>query len=256
MALWPIPCGSEVRESFLNWQGEYMQFGFKSSNSSGKVARTVSTGSSHKQSRAIAADHLIGPFNQSRDTVNEIIEMTGAIPLFDKIDSVQVGVIAAHMQVKHLDENQRLFAEGEESNFICFVVSGTLEVFKQSQSGNKVSVSTLSRGRCIGEMALIDSYARSATVIARTPCKLLKLSRESFDHILDERPRAGVAFLKNLSKSLSLHLRKTSGQFADAHDADAVVPVLNDKATKQPKLIDHIINRKESKLPPLIRQFI
>ncbi|NWF39098.1 cyclic nucleotide-binding domain-containing protein [Mariprofundus sp. NF] len=236
-----------------------MQFGFKALSGADKRAQANIAGRSQKQARTIAADHLIGPFNQTKDTINEIIEMTGAIPLFDKIDSVQVGVIAAHMQVKHLDENQRLFAEGEASDYICFVVSGTLEVFKQSQTGKKVSVSTLSRGRCIGEMALLDSYARSATVIARTPCTLLKLSRESFDHILDERPRAGISLLKTLSKSISLHLRKTSGQFADAHDAttaDAAVPVLNEKTTKQPKLIDHIINRKESKLPPLIRQFI
>lgn len=221
----------------------------------------------HHQPHVNKADNLIGPFQQSEDTINEIIEMTEVIPLFDKIESVQVGIFAAHMRITHLDEKQRLFAEGEDSDYMCFVVSGTLEVFKQSHNGRTVSVSTLSRGRAIGEMALMDSYPRSATVIAQTPCTLLKITRKSFDHMLDKRPRAGISFLKSLSKALSLQLRKTSGQLADACGAtgsSGIIPVLKDntarsvadKTTQQPKLIDHIINRKQSNLPPFIRQFI
>jgi len=234
-----------------------MQHGSRIAGTTEQKANNRVVGSS--QHRVISSDALIGPFKQPEATINEIIEMTGSIPLFDKIDSVQVGVIAAHMRIMHLDEKQRLFAEGEASDYICFIVSGTLEVFKQSQQGRMVAVSTLSRGRTIGEMALMDSYPRSATVIAQTPCTLLKITRESFDLILEKRPRAGIAFLQALSKSLSLHLRKTSGQFADASESvtpDAVAPVLNETAAKQPKLIDHIINRKQASLPKLIRQFI
>jgi len=236
-----------------------MQLGSRNLASAGQKAKSSVDGFTHHQSKASVADILIGPFNQSKDTINEIIEMTGAIPLFDKIDSVQVGIISAHMKITQLDELQRLFAEGEDSDYMCFVVAGKLEVLKQSQTGKNVSVSTLSRGRFIGEMALIDTYPRSATVIARTPCTLLKITRESFDYILEEHPRAGLSFMKSLSRALSLHLRKTSGQLADAHGttgSEVNVPALNQKKSKQPKLVDHIINRKESKLPPLIRQFI
>jgi len=213
------------------------------------------------------ANHLTGPFNYPEETINEIIQMTEVIPLFDKIDSVQVGIFATHMKIIHLDDQQRLFAEGEESDYMCFIISGTLEVFKQSHSGKAVSVSTLSRGRAIGEMALLDSYPRSATVLAQTPCTLLKITRKSFDQILDERPRAGISLLKSLSKALSLQMRKTSGQFADVSEAkgsNVIIPALKDntsrsvadKTAKQPKLIDHIINRKQSNMPSFIRQFI
>jgi len=236
-----------------------MQLGSRSSVMTGQKIQNRMSGISPHQSHVNNSDTLIGPFNQPEDRINEIIEMTGAIPLFDKIDSVQVGIIAAHMRIVDLDEQQRLFAEGEKSDYMCFVVSGTLEVFKQSQHGKMVSVSTISRGRAIGEMALMDSFPRSATVIARTPCKLLKLTSDSFDFIVEQRPRAGISFLKTLSKVLSLHLRKTSGQLADASESTGSViiePVLKDKSANQPKVIDHIIKTKKSNLPPLIRQFI
>jgi len=233
-----------------------MQFG---SRIQGTTEQKMKTPGSSQPRHMISSDALIGPFKQPEATINEIIEMTAAIPLFDKIDSVQVRVIAAHMRIMHLDEEQRLFAEGEESDYMCFIVSGTLDVFKQSQHGRMIPVSTLSRGRTIGEMALMDSYPRSATVIARTPCTLLKITRKSFDLIIEKRPRAGISFLQSLSKSLSLHLRKTSGQLADASEqaaSNAISPILHEKPAKQPKLIDHIINRKQSNLPQFIRQFI
>ena len=212
-----------------------MRFGFRSSATAEQKAKNRMGGISHDSAKAKTADYLIGPYNQPQDTINEIIEMTGAIPLFDKIDSVQVGIIAEHMQIVHLDEQQRLFAEGEKSDYMCFIVSGTLDVFKQSQAGKKISVSILSRGRSIGEMALIDSYPRSATVIARTPCTLLAITRKSFEHILDERPRAGISFMRALSQILSLHLRKTSGQLVDACESTGSVALnsaVKDKAAK------------------------
>ncbi|WP_157821304.1 cyclic nucleotide-binding domain-containing protein [Mariprofundus ferrinatatus] len=193
-----------------------------------------------------------------------MIEMTGAIPLFDDIDGSQIRAIAARMKTAHLAEKQPLFSEGEESDFMCFIVSGTVDVYKRAQTGNLIAVSSLSRGRSIGEMALMDSYPRSATVIARTPCTLLMITRENFDKILADHPRAGIAFMKALSQGLSLQLRRTSGQLADAYESSGSGAILPDPkemtalsvANKTTKLIDHIINRKPTDWTPLIRRFI
>jgi CRP-like cAMP-binding protein len=236
-----------------------MRFGFGTSGTAGRVAQNKMGGISHKLTNLNTADYTVGSFNQRKGSTKEIFEMTGAIPVFDKIESVHVGIIATQMNIIHLDEGQQLFAEGEDSDYMCFIVSGTLEVFKQSQNGKKVSVSTLSRGRCVGEMALIDTFPRSATAIARTPCTLLAITRNSFDQILEERPRAGISLLKSISKVLSLHLRRTSGQLADARESTASVspvPVLKNKTSKESKLIDHILNRKQLSPIPLIRHFI
>ena len=150
------------------------------------------------------------------EMIEEIMEMMGAIPLFDKIASTQIKIIADHMEIIQLHEKGLLFSEGHNSDYMCFVVSGTLDVMKQSDSGKRVKVSTLSRGRTIGEMALLDPFPRSATVIAATESTLLTISRTSFDQILERHPRAGISFLKSIARVLSLHLRRASGQLADA----------------------------------------
>ena len=232
-----------------------MQFGFGFSNGRGQVARS---------SRAGIDDNLaeldeVGPFRLRSGSINEKIEMTEAIPLFDRIESEQIKTIATHMEIMTLDEGQQLFAEGEHGDYVCFIVSGTLEVFKQSQHGRMIFVSTLYRGRSIGEMALTDTFPRSATVIARTPCTLLVITREGFDQILEECPRAGVSLLKSLSRVLSLYLRRTSGQLADARESAGSVssfPVLQDRASKESRIIDHILNKTPSGPTPAVRRFI
>ena len=232
-----------------------MQFGFRMSNGTGQAARNRVAGINQLD----LADNRDGPFNLRKGSINEIIEMTEAIPLFDKIESEQIRVIASHMRIMHLDEGQRLFAEGERGDYMCFIVSGTLEVFKQSQHGQMVSVSKLYRGRSIGEMALTDALPRSATVIAQTPCRLLVVTRQGFEQILEECPRAGVSLLKSLSRVLSLYLRRASGQLADAREVSGTVsfaPVLEEKASKESRLIDHILNRGPSSPAPMHRRFI
>jgi CRP-like cAMP-binding protein len=76
-------------------------------------------------------------------------------------------------------------------------------------------LSTLAKGRSIGEMSLIDNITRSATIKARNHTKMVKLSRKGFDSILDSFPRIGNKILKGIARLLSLNLRKTSSRLAD-----------------------------------------
>lgn len=200
------------------------------------------------------------PFDHLKEMVDEIIEMTEAIPLFDRIENTHVAMIAEQMKIVRLDAGKRLFAEGDESSYMCFVVSGKLEAFKQTRSGKSVVVSTLTRGRSIGEMSLLDSYPRSVTVVTRSPCTLLVMTRERFEHILDRRPRAGVALMLAISRSLSLNMRRTIGQVADLKDVSMPVTTatVSSGEPSRPKavgFIDQMMNRKQSGLPSLIRQF-
>lgn len=148
-------------------------------------------------------------------TVNKIVEMMGSIPLFDTIAGIQNNIIAEYMEIVELEQGQTLFSEGDNSDYMGFVVSGALDVIKQSDSGKDVTVSTLPRGRSIGEMALVDTFPRSATVVANKPSTLLIMSSENFEQILEKYPRVGISFLKGISKMISLHLRRVSGQLAD-----------------------------------------
>ncbi len=137
------------------------------------------------------------------------------IPILGTLKDKELMVIEKYLNFIELTPGEIVFEEGDPGDFVCFVVEGSLDVVKTSETGEDIVISTLSKGRSIGEMAVIDELPRSATVKARTKATLLTLSRENFEYILSEHSNIGVKILKGIARLLSLNLRKTSSRLAD-----------------------------------------
>jgi CRP/FNR family cyclic AMP-dependent transcriptional regulator len=76
-------------------------------------------------------------------------------------------------------------------------------------------VTRLSQGQSICEMVVIDEAPRSATVIAVSKSRLLTLSRQNFEAILEQHPAIGIRMLKGIARVLSANLRRTSRLLAE-----------------------------------------
>ena len=139
---------------------------------------------------------------------------------FESLTEEELMVVAEHIHLVELDPDKVLFKEGDKGDCIYFVVEGELDVIKESVSGRKlgidrVVITSLSRGRSIGEMSVIDKTPRSATVKARTKSTLVGLALDGFDYLCEEHPRIGIKILKGISRLLSMNMRKTSSRLAD-----------------------------------------
>lgn len=137
------------------------------------------------------------------------------IPILGRLKDKELMVIEKHLSFVEVTPGEVVFQEGDRGDYVCFVVEGSLDVLKRSGTGEDIVISTLSKGRSIGEMAVIDDLPRSATVRARTKATLLTLSQQNFDYILAEHAAIGVKILKGIAQLLSLNLRKTSSRLAD-----------------------------------------
>ncbi|MBN2125070.1 MAG: cyclic nucleotide-binding domain-containing protein [Deltaproteobacteria bacterium] len=144
-----------------------------------------------------------------------IIDFLANIPMFDTLKGNELRIVTGQMNFTELEKGEILFREGDTGDYVCFVVEGTLDVLKKTDKGEYVPLATLSRGRSIGEMAVIDDFPRSATVRAQTAATLVILTRKGFDLILQEHSDIGVRILKGISRLLSQNLRKTSSRLVD-----------------------------------------
>ena len=68
-----------------------------------------------------------------------------------------------------------IFSEGKEGNYMYVVMNGEVSI-----SLNDRVIATASPGEIVGEMALINSDIRSATVTAKTDCVLALIDQSSF----------------------------------------------------------------------------
>jgi CRP-like cAMP-binding protein len=90
-----------------------------------------------------------------------------------------------------------LFKEGETGHHMYVVLEGNLDILV----GDTV-VEKAGKGALLGEMALVDKGPRTATVIARTPCRLAKVDEKRFQFLVQETPYFATHVMKELVERL------------------------------------------------------
>jgi diguanylate cyclase (GGDEF)-like protein len=81
-----------------------------------------------------------------------------------------------------------LWKEGDPGDHVALLLDGLLEVVHESGEGDEIVLRTVESGAVVGEIASTDGRSRSATVRARTPCRVLKVGAGEFRQLLREKP--------------------------------------------------------------------
>jgi len=89
--------------------------------------------------------------------------------------------------------DEKVFIEGSPGNSMYVIIDGTVEI---SVAGKLIEIA--GPGMIIGEMALIDSSTRSATVVAQDYCVLAQVNRTQFLSMMQKTPRFGLCVMKTL----------------------------------------------------------
>lgn len=135
--------------------------------------------------------------------------------LFAGLSDADREIVEEHMYETHLDAGEVLFSEGDQGDFLCYVVQGSLQILKNNHAGKAVELAVLQRGQLIGEMAIIEHATRFATVQALEETVLMVLTRKGFELLLAQHPNIGVVILRSLARLMSIKIRELSEDFID-----------------------------------------
>ena len=86
---------------------------------------------------------------------------------------------------------QTIFKEGEMGDVMYVLMEGEIEV----QIHGKV-VGTFQPIEVVGEMAVIDPQPRSATVLAKTDCKLAPINQKRFEFLVQQKPQFAIYIMR------------------------------------------------------------
>ncbi len=106
------------------------------------------------------------------------------VPLFSLLPAEGLEELVKQGQTLSFEAGQVVCWEGEESDAMYVILEGRIRVFKHDEKGNEVDIDALKPGDFFGEMALLDSQPRSATVACVTPCHLFMLEKLTFMNLL------------------------------------------------------------------------
>jgi CRP-like cAMP-binding protein len=102
----------------------------------------------------------------------------------------------------HLAAGGQLFQAGDKTDSAFVVIEGDISIDIATEAGRAISVAQARQGDLIGELALFDGRARSASARALTAARLLPVPRAVFERLLADNPRFARAIIADLAAKL------------------------------------------------------
>ncbi len=110
--------------------------------------------------------------------------LVAKVPLFRTLDAARIAAVAGVLRARRAERGERLIRKGDQADSMYFIVSGEVEVDQETAAPK----GRLEAGEFFGEIALIADRARTATITALSPCKLLVLHKDDFESFMQSHP--------------------------------------------------------------------
>jgi CRP-like cAMP-binding protein/Zn-dependent protease len=115
----------------------------------------------------------------------EAAEMIDALPAFDELSGDVLSDLAGRVRLASYRPGEPIFRQGDRPTAFYVVRQGSVRVEEEDASTGDVTVlRTLARGESFGELALLQSSPRTATVRADDEVELFEIDRPTFDRLL------------------------------------------------------------------------
>lgn len=138
------------------------------------------------------------------------LDVLDRIPFFKELPLEQRLLICERLESVAFNEGEVVIRQGDPGDAFYIVEEGRLEVSIIGPRGDEVVVRQLEGGHYFGEIALMDEGARrTATVRALTPVRLLRLSREQFEHVSAEIPSVAQNLVQTRNERLRQDVLRT-----------------------------------------------
>ena len=108
------------------------------------------------------------------------------VPLFSGLEEGELQKLSKVAVHRRVERNAFVVRCGEDTDSLYILLTGRAKVTNTDEEGREIILAWLGQGEFFGEMGLIDGSPRSANVVAVEPCELLCLSKEAFQHCMQD----------------------------------------------------------------------
>ena len=127
------------------------------------------------------------------------VVLLSEINLFDSLSADDRAALAEVIDYQKVAEGETLFHAGEPGDSLFVVRSGEIELYIKDTAGQKIVLNVATSGDMFGELALLDSGARTATAVALLESELLVLDRGDLLLLFQKKPGAALHMLGVMS---------------------------------------------------------
>src|SRR4051812_7225652 len=106
------------------------------------------------------------------------------LSMFQGLSEKQLARLSERVHHKTFPAGTNIITAEQPGEVVYFVLSGTVKIHVEQEGGSDVILAILGRGDTVGEMSLIDSAGRSASVLTLEETTLLWMDGATFSQAM------------------------------------------------------------------------
>ena len=128
----------------------------------------------------------------------------GRMALFEGLKESELAELNGLLHRKSFSAGTNVITVAQSSEVVYLMLEGSVKIYVDQIDGSEVILAFLGPGDTFGEMGLVDSAGRSASVLALEDCTCLAMDRGSFQRCLLQMSRLSYNLVRLLSRRLRL----------------------------------------------------
>ena len=136
------------------------------------------------------------------------------LKVFAEMTDAQITTFISLLEPVQVKIGRIIVKMHEMGDCMYLLLDGDVRV-SQMVDGRETMLAELGTGDFFGEFCLVNATPRSADVVAKRDCRLLKISKPAFAKLMTDQPELGVRFLFAILSVMATRLRAMDRKFAD-----------------------------------------
>jgi len=136
------------------------------------------------------------------------------VPIFTGLNETALQLLSEEAEEVSAPAGSIVVNEGEPGHHLFIIATGLVRVCKRFDRSDELELARLRAGNFFGEMCILETLPRAATVQAVPATTLYTLSAQTFHHLFKNMPDQYSLLLLNIARDLSRRLRHLDELYA------------------------------------------
>ena len=142
-------------------------------------------------------------------------ELVRSSPLVAEMDDAQKAVITGLVTWQTLVDGEVLIREGEISNELHVIATGSLAVTRDTSNGEWIVLHVLRPRDLAGELGFLDNLQHSATLRAVGPTQVFSMRRDRLEELIATHPMIVYLAMRAIVREVHAILRRMNAQYVE-----------------------------------------
>lgn len=145
---------------------------------------------------------------------HEIASLMAGAEIVSELVESAISTVSAYARLYRAPAGTMILKEGAVSPTLCLIVDGSVDIIKELGESVPRTVATLSAGKSLGEMSVLDDLPFSATACATEDTRLIVFEKSDLNQLARDYPQVHNQIIYGLTKEVTERLRRTTDVLA------------------------------------------